>query len=697
MQSADFVAVHNPAYIDKFDTVRDLKPNGTYLLNCRWSEEELESRLPGSMKRALAEKQVKFYTIDASDIAWKLGLGNRTNTVLQAAFFQLADVIPMESAIRAMKEAIRETYFIKAGQEAVDQNCAAVDAGVSALHRIEIPDSWRQADVQPAGGSGEAGFLNDVFLPMNRMQGDQLPVSVFQKYGTLDGTWPSGTSKYDKRADAVQVPVWNSAACLQCNQCALVCPHAAIRPVLLTGAEKAAAPASFGTVPAKGPGLEQYAYRMQVSPYDCLGCGCCVNACPAKGKALTMQPAETQASEAENWTYGIEQVRVKKDAVSDKTVKAIQFARPYYEFPPACAGCGETAYIKLVTQLFGDHMYIANASGCTAAHGGSLPSTPYCKDERGFGPPWEQSLFEDNAEFAYGFLQAHDAVNAELLDAVELLKRSGIAADACEEYLRSRTQAAASRAATDRLLDALEHAAVTGQDERAAVDQILRNREYLSKKSVWAFGGDGWAYDIGFGGLDHVLASGKDINMLVLDTEVYSNTGGQSSKATNLGAVAQFAAAGKRTKKKDLGKMLMSYGYIYVAQVAMGANPAQTLQAIREAEAYPGPAVVIAYAPCTAHGIAGGMGNCQLEMKRAVESGYWHLYRYDPRRAAEGKNPFQLDSKAPVSNYQDFLRSERRYAALEVKFFQEAKELFAEAERQAKDLYESYTELNEKS
>ncbi|WP_295720363.1 pyruvate:ferredoxin (flavodoxin) oxidoreductase, partial [uncultured Oscillibacter sp.] len=695
VQSADFVAVHNPAYLTKFDVAKDLKPGGTFLLNCQWSAEELDEKLPGNLKRGLAEKKAKLYLIDASHIAMKLGLGNRTNTVLQSAFFKLAGIISMEQAMDAMKEAIKKTYLVKAGQKVVDLNCAAVDEGVQALHQVEVPASWLNAPVEEAAPAAEGDFLEQVFKPMDRMQGDSLPVSVFQKFGTVDGTWPSGTSKYDKRRDAIQIPRWEPAACIQCNLCSLVCPHAAIRPVLLTEEEKTAAPAGFATVPAKGPGLEKYAFRIQVSPFDCLGCGCCANVCPAKTKALTMESAESQAGEAENWTYGVEQVPVKQDAGSDKTVKASQFKKPYYEFPPACAGCGETAYIKLVTQLFGDHMYIANASGCTAAHGGSLPSTPYCKDDRGFGPPWEQSLFEDNAEFAFGFLQAHDTVNSELLDAVELLRDAGVAQAECEAYLASREHAKESRDATDALVKALESAACETEETKEARDLVLQNREFLSKKSVWAFGGDGWAYDIGFGGLDHVLASGKDINMLVLDTEVYSNTGGQSSKATSAGAVAQFAASGKRTKKKDLGRMLMSYGYVYVAQVAMGADPNQTLKAIREAEAYPGPSVVIAYAPCTAHGIPHGMGNCQNEMKRAVDAGYWHLYRYNPARKAEGKNPFVLDSKEPTGDYLDFIRSERRFAALEAKFPEEAKKVFAQAQQDAKERYASYAALNE--
>lgn len=697
VRSADLVAVHNPAYLEKFDTVSDLKENGTYLLNCAWDEASIEEKLPNNVKRALAEKNAKFYIIDASAVAMELGLGNRTNTVLQAAFFQLADVIPMDAAISAMKKAIEKTYLIKAGQKVVDLNCAAVDAGVTALKEIAIPENWKQLSCQKVVENKEHDFVNDIVAPLNKMEGDKLPVSIFQKYGTVDGTWPSGTSKYDKRADAILVPQWDASKCIQCNHCAMVCPHAAIRPVLLNQNEQEQAPTAFQTVPAKGLGANvgTYTFRMQVSPYDCLGCKNCVNACPDKVKALQMVPAATQIAEVENWNYAVEKVSVKDDAVNKATIKGLEFGRHYYEFPPACAGCGETAYVRMVTQLFGDHMYIGNSSGCTAAHGGCLPSTPYTKDEKGFGPPWEQSLFEDTAEFAYGFLQAHDTINSELLDAVEIVKNAGIAVAECEAYLKSKDHAAESRVATDMLLAALSNKQADGEVGKA-IAQIMDNREFLSKKSVWAFGGDGWAYDIGFGGLDHVLASGKDINMLVMDTEVYSNTGGQASKATNMGATAQFAASGKETRKKDLGMMLMSYGYIYVAQVAMGADPAQTLKAIREAEAYPGPAVVIAYAPCTAHGIAGGMANTQMEMKRAVESGYWHLYRYNPALAEEGKNPFQLDSKAPTGSYLDFLRSERRYASMEAKFPEKAKKLFEGAEKSAKDRYESYVELNNK-
>ena len=694
VRSADFVAVHNAAYLEKFDVGKDLKDGGTFLLNCQWSDEELEKHLPTLLKRQLAEKHAQFYTIDASDIALKLGLGSRTNTVLQSAFFKLTNIIPMDVAVEAMKSAIEKTYLVKAGQKVVDMNCAAVDEGVRALHKIEVPDSWKDLADDDVGEAVH-DFLHDIIIPMNQLKGDDLPVSIFQKYHTVDGTWPSGTSKYDKRTDAVLLPKWDASKCVQCNQCSLVCPHAAIRAVLLDETEKAAAPAGFETIQAKGPGLEKYAYRIQVSPYDCLGCGQCAKSCLAKDTALTMVPAESQRHEMPNWDYLVEHVSCKDDAVNKKTIKGLQFARHYYEFPPACAGCGETAYVKMVTQLFGDRMYIANASGCTAAHGGCLPSTPYCKDERGFGAPWEQSLFEDTAEFAYGFLEAHDTVNSELVTAVKTLKDAGVAADTCQAYLDGRNNSEITRKVTDDLVETLK-SLDCDTENKATVAFILKNKEFLSKKSVWAFGGDGWAYDIGFGGLDHVLASGKDINVLVLDTEVYSNTGGQASKATTMGATAQFAAAGKRTKKKDLGMMLMSYGYIYVAQVAMGANPAQTLRAIREAESYNGPSVVIAYAPCTAHGIAGGMSNTQAEMKRAVECGYWHLYRFDPRLEEEGKNPFQMDSAAPTGNYLDFLRSERRFASMEAKFPEEAEKLFAGAEHDAEKRYESYVALKER-
>ena len=684
---ADFVACHNPSYVHKYDMVRNLKEGGTFLLNCPWDEAGLEQNLPASMKRALAEKHARFYTIDAIGIARKLGLGSRTNTVLQASFFALTGVIPIDQAVAEMKDAIYKTYYKKKGQAVVDMNCASIDHGINELHEVQIPERWLDAQDEPKADTAPA-FIQDVVAVMNRQEGERLPVSAMVKYGLEDGTWPAGTSQYEKRGAAVEVPAWDAAKCIQCNQCSLVCPHAAIRPILLDSAEEAAKPAGFETVPARGMS-GKYTYRIQVSPYDCTGCGSCVNVCLAKETAIAMRPLESQVKEAENWTYAVETVSIKEDAVSDKNVKASQFAKPYFEFSGACAGCGETPYIKLVTQLFGDRMYITNASGCSSAYGGSTPSSPYCTDKKGHGPAWAMSLFEDNAEYAYGYLLGQDAIQRQLREKVRTLLDRDEAAEACRAYLEKGADAKGSRAVSDALLAALEGSA----SEEA--DFIRQNREYLTKKSVWAFGGDGWAYDIGYGGLDHVLASGKDINVLVLDTEVYSNTGGQSSKATAAGAIAKFSAGGKVTKKKDLGMMAMSYGYVYVAQVAMGADPGQTLRAIREAESYDGPSIVICYCPCIEHGMKASMGLSQLEEKKAVECGYWHLYRYDPRLKAEGKNPFTLDSKAPTGDFQQFLLGENRYASLKLSFPEKAQELYEKAARDARERYESYLRLTE--
>ena len=615
----------------------------------------------------------------------KLGLGSRTNTILQAAFFTLTGVIPIDQAVAEMKDAIYKTYYKKKGQAVVDMNNASIDHGINELVSVDIPESWLTAEDTPVQQEKPA-FIRDVVDVMNRQEGNSLPVSTMVKYGLADGTWPAGTSKFEKRGAAVEVPAWDSSKCLQCNQCALVCPHAAIRPILLDEAEESAKPAEFETVAAKGMN-GKYTYRLQVSPYDCTGCGSCVNVCLAKDTAITMQSLESQVKEAENWTYAVEEVTIKKDAVSDKNVKSSQFAKPYFEFSGACAGCGETPYIKLVSQLFGDRMYITNASGCSSAYGGSTPSSPYCTDKKGHGPAWAMSLFEDNAEYAYGYLLGQDAIQKQLIAAVSALAADGIAQEACEAYLENGNNAAQSRAVSDALLAAIEN------DSSDNAVFIRNNKEFLTKKSVWAFGGDGWAYDIGYGGLDHVLASGKDINVLVLDTEVYSNTGGQASKSTAAGAIAKFAAGGKNTKKKDLGLMAMSYGYVYVAQVAMGADPAQTLKAIREAEAYPGPSLVIAYCPCIEHGMKCGMGLSQLEEKKAVECGYWHLYRYDPRLKQEGKNPFTLDSKEPTGDFQQFLMGQNRYASLKLSFPKKAQELYDKATQDAQERYSGYRRL----
>ncbi|WP_418479557.1 thiamine pyrophosphate-dependent enzyme [Dysosmobacter sp.] len=604
---------------------------------------------------------------------------------MQAAFFTLTGVIPIDQAVAEMKDAIYKTYYKKKGQAVVDMNNASIDHGINELVSVDIPESWLTAEDTPVQQEKPA-FIRDVVDVMNRQEGNSLPVSTMVKYGLADGTWPAGTSKFEKRGAAVEVPAWDSSKCLQCNQCALVCPHAAIRPILLDEAEESAKPAEFETVAAKGMN-GKYTYRLQVSPYDCTGCGSCVNVCLAKDTAITMQSLESQVKEAENWTYAVEEVTIKKDAVSDKNVKSSQFAKPYFEFSGACAGCGETPYIKLVSQLFGDRMYITNASGCSSAYGGSTPSSPYCTDKKGHGPAWAMSLFEDNAEYAYGYLLGQDAIQKQLIAAVSALAADGIAQEACEAYLENGNNAAQSRAVSDALLAAIEN------DSSDNAVFIRNNKEFLTKKSVWAFGGDGWAYDIGYGGLDHVLASGKDINVLVLDTEVYSNTGGQASKSTAAGAIAKFAAGGKNTKKKDLGMMAMSYGYVYVAQVAMGADPAQTLKAIREAEAYPGPSLVIAYCPCIEHGMKCGMGLSQLEEKKAVECGYWHLYRYDPRLKQEGKNPFTLDSKEPTGDFQQFLMGQNRYASLKLSFPKKAQELYDKATQDAQERYSGYRRL----
>ena len=693
VSSADFVAVHAPTYVKKYDTTEDLKEGGTFLLNCPWTVEELDAHLPAKMKRDLARKHANFYIIDAAKLAQEIGLGKRTNNILQGAFFALTKVIPMDLAIEDMKKNNYNSYFKKAGQKIVDLNDQAVDLGVSAAVKVEIPASWADAQDAPVvEPKGLTPFARDIVMPMDRQKGDQLPVSVFQKYGVLDGTWENGTSVFSKRGVATKVPKWDGSKCIQCNRCSMCCPHAAIRPVLLTEEEKKTVPASFETVPAKGLGKDSpYSFRMQVSPYDCLGCGVCLTACPAEG-ALTMTSFEDMKAEqplfdevAMNETY------LKKDVISDKSVKNIQFAKPYFQFSAACAGCAETTYIKLLSQLFGDRMYVGNAAGCSSAISGGAPILPYCKDCHGHGPAWEHSLFEDNAEFAYGFFHAQDSIRKELLIRLDAIKAAGIAAEAVEAYENGWKKTETSRTVTDALLAALEKA-----EQTEDVKYVLENKEYLAKKSVWAIGGDGWAYDIGFGGIDHVMAQNRDVNLMVLDTEVYSNTGGQSSKSTPTSATAKFAASGKKVAKKDLGAILMQYGYVYVAQVAMGADQAQTLKALREAESYDGPSIVICYCPCLEQHIKAGMGNSQLEMKKAVECGYWHLYRYDPRRIAEGKNPFQLDSKEPdTSKLMDFLMGENRFASLKNNFPDKADALYAKEVEDVKARYAKYKKMAE--
>lgn len=691
VSAADFVAVHAPTYVSKYDTTEDLKEGGIYLLNCPWSVEELENRLPAKVKRDLCRKHAQFYIIDAAKLAAEIGLGKRTNSILQAAFFALTKVIPLDVAVEDMKKNNYNSYFKKAGQKIVDLNNQAVDVGISAAVKVDIPASWADAADAPAQEIEATPFVKDIVLPMDRQQGDKLPVSVFQKHGVLDGTWENGTSAYAKRVVATKVPKWDGDKCAQCNRCAATCPHAAIRPVLLTDAEKAEVPASFQTVPAKGLGKDapSYSYRMQISPYDCLGCGVCLTACPVEG-ALTMTPFEEMKEEQHNFdAVAMNERYLKPDVISDKNMKSIQFAKPYFQFSAACAGCAETTYIKLVSQLVGDRMYIGNAAGCSSAYSGGAPILPYCKDNRGFGPAWEHSLFEDNAEFAYGFFHAQDAIRKEILLRLESLREAGVAVDAIDAYLANWNDREQSRAVSDALIAALNHIESTPD-----VAFVLENKEYLAKKSVWAIGGDGWAYDIGFGGIDHVLAQNQDINLMVLDTEVYSNTGGQSSKATPTAAVAKFASGGKQIAKKDLGAIFMDYGYVYVAQVAIGYDQAQTLKAIREAEAYPGPSLIICYCPCLEQHIKAGMSCTQTEMKKAVECGYWQLYRYDPRRKAQGLNPFQLDSPAPdTSKLMDYLMGENRFASLKNNFPDRADALYQKAICDIQARYNKYRKM----
>ena len=699
VSSADFVAVHAPTYVKKYDTTEDLKEGGVFLLNCPWSAGELEERLPAKMKRDLCRKHAQFYIIDAAKLAAEIGLGKRTNSILQAAFFALTKVIPLDVAVEDMKKNNYNSYFKKAGQKIVDLNNRAVDVGVNAAVKVDIPASWADAQDAPAPEIQATPFVKEIVMPMDRQQGDKLPVSVFQKHGVLDGTWENGTSAYSKRGVAVSVPKWNPDACIQCNRCAMCCPHAAIRPVLLSEEEKAGVPASFVTVPAKGLGKDApaYSFRMQISPYDCLGCGVCLTACPANkneksADALVMTPFEEMKSEQENFDQvAMNDQYLKKDVISSKSVKNIQFAKPYFQFSAACAGCAETTYIKLLSQLVGDRMYAGNAAGCSSAISGGAPILPYCKDAQGRGPAWEHSLFEDNAEFAYGFFHAQDAIRRELLIRLESMKAAGVAVEAIGAYLEGWNDSEKSRAVSDALIAALE-----ASEQTLDVQYILENKEYLAKKSVWAIGGDGWAYDIGFGGIDHVMAQNRDVNLMVLDTEVYSNTGGQSSKATPTSAVAKFAAGGKQVAKKDLGGILMNYGYVYVAQVAMGYDEAQTLKAFREAEAYPGPSIVICYCPCLEQHIKAGMGCSQEEMRKAVECGYWHLYRYDPRRIAEGKNPFQLDSPEPQpEKLMDFLMGENRFASLKNNFPEKADALYAKEIAEIKARYNKYRKMAE--
>ncbi|EPY2283072.1 pyruvate:ferredoxin (flavodoxin) oxidoreductase [Clostridium sporogenes] len=713
INQADFVACHNQSYVYKYNVLEGLKKGGRFLLNTIWTPEEVEEHLPASMKKYIAENNIEFYTLNAVKIAQGIGLGGRINMICQAAFFKIANIIPVEDAVKYLKDAVVTNYG-KKGQKIIDMNNAAIDEGVNAIVKIEVPASWKDAKCEGACEAKEnPEFIKNIVEPMNRQEGDKLPVSAFK--GMEDGTFPSGTAAYEKRGIAINVPEWQLDKCIQCNQCSYVCPHAVIRPVLLTDEEVKNAPEGFKSKPAVGAkGLN---FTMAISPYDCTGCGNCADVCPAKEKALIMKPFDSQLEQDKNWEYAMK-VSPKSNPMKKNSVKGSQFEQPLLEFSGACAGCGETPYAKLVTQLFGDRMMIANATGCSSIWGASAPSTPYTTNHKGYGPAWANSLFEDNAEFGMGMYlgvkQIRDKVTEDIkavlgFKSAEELQSCAIGTEDCsekdmtgtvisgelravlEDWLNNKDLGEGTRERADKVIELVEKE--KGSDK--FLNEIYENKDFLVKRSHWIFGGDGWAYDIGYGGVDHVLASGEDVNILVFDTEVYSNTGGQSSKATPTAAIAKFAASGKKTKKKDLGAMAMTYGYVYVAQIAMGADKNQTLKAIAEAEAYPGPSLIIAYAPCINHGLKAGMGCSQLEEKKAVDCGYWGLYRFNPELKEAGKNPFSLDSKEPKASFKDFLMGEVRYASLAKQFPEDAEALFAKTEQDAKERLENYKKLAE--
>ena len=692
IDQADFIACHNPSYVTRYNVLDGIKEGGIFLLNSSWSATEMNDKLPASMKRTLASKKVKFYNIDAVKIAQEVGLGGRINAIMQAAFFKIANVIPADQAFEYVKAAIKKTYG-KKGDKIVNMNIAAVDRAAEALEEIKYPADWATTNQGAAPIVEEVpDYVGSVIQPILGQEGDKLPVSAF----SADGSVPVGTTKYEKRGIGITVPVWDAEKCIQCNQCSFVCPHAAIRPYVAKTEALQKAPAGFKTKAAIGKELSGYQFRMQASPLDCTGCGNCVDICPAKEKPIKMVPLEEVAeAEIENFKFAEGLPAAPAEAANPETVKGSQFLQPLFEFSGACAGCGETPYVKLVTQLFGDRMLIANATGCSSIYGGSAPTCPYTTNEAGHGPAWANSLFEDNAEFGYGMNLATTQRRNKLADLIQKAMESELPADlkaAFGEWLDGKEDAVASRKAGDKMRELLKPATSKASgDLKAILSEIQSMEDLFTKKSVWIFGGDGWAYDIGYGGLDHVLAQGEDVNVMVLDTEVYSNTGGQASKSTPIGAIAKFAAAGKRVRKKDLGMMAMAYGYVYVAAVAMGANKNQLLKAVLEAERYKGPSLIIAYAPCINHGI--NMNHSQNEEKMAVEAGYWPLYRYNPELALEGKNPFMLDSKEPTGSYRDFIMGEVRYATLKKQFPEQAEDLYNRAEQDAKARLEMYKKL----
>ena len=692
INKADFVACHNPSYITKnFPIVNDVKPGGSLMINCQWTPEELEAHLSAEAKQYIAKNNISLYTINAIDLAREIGMGKRTNTILQSAFFALAKILPAKDAIKYMKDAATKSYM-KKGQEIVDMNHKAIDAGATAFVKVDVPASWANAtstakDEALEGKPALVKQVREIMQPVGRMEGDSLPVSVFKEHA--DGQFELGASAYEKRGVSTSVASWDASKCSQCNSCAFVCPHACIRPYGLTDAEVEAAPDALNALELRGK-VKGLKYTLAISPLDCLGCGVCVKAC--NKEALHMANLKDELEAQKVFDYCVSNVSEKPE-IEDATVRGSQFKQPLLEFSGACAGCAQTAYARLITQLYGRRMYISNATGCSSIWGGPAATSPYTTNKQGEGPAWSNSLFEDNAEHGLGMLLGYNAIANMLEQAAKTLVGEGVCATEAQAWLDAKNNADASEAAADALVSALETAGQIEGEAASAAAHILKHKEYLAKKSVWIFGGDGWAYDIGYGGLDHVLASGEDVNVFVFDTEVYSNTGGQASKASNIGQVAQFAAAGKDIKKKSLAEIAMAYGYVYVAQIAMGAKPAQTLKAITEAESYPGPSLIIAYSPCEMHSIKGGMVNCQTEMKKAVDCGYWNLFRFNP--AAEAGKKFTLDSKEPQGGYQDFLMNEARYSRLTREFPKRAETLFAKNEANAIERYKHLLRLKE--
>lgn len=692
IDEADFIACHNQSYVHRYELLEGLKKGGVFVLNTKWNDEELDKNLPNNLKRYIADNEIRFYTVDATSIAEEIGLGSRINMIMQSAFFKLAEVIPVEEAVTHLKKSIEKTYGNK-GQNIVDMNFMAVDKGQEALHKVEVPSAWKSVEIEKksVASEEEPEFIRDLLRPMAALQGNKIPVSAF--VDREEGIIPPGTSQYEKRGIAVNVPEWNMENCIQCNQCSFVCPHAAIRPFLMTGEESEKYDAAG--VKAMGRGLDSYTYRIQVDPLDCAGCGNCADICPGKkgAKALQMKPIDTQMEQFDRFMNLHKNVGYKPEILDRQSLKGSQFAQPLLEFSGACAGCGETPYAKVVTQLFGERMIIANATGCSSIWGGSAPASVYTINADGQGPAWANSLFEDNAEYGLGMYTAVKVMREHIKNNAEALLTKAISSElkeALQTYLDTMNLGDESKLSSAKLLALLSSYDGEG---REFADEILKRKDYLVKKSMWIFGGDGWAYDIGYGGLDHVLASGEDVNILVFDTEVYSNTGGQSSKATPTGAVAKFAASGKKVKKKDLGMIAATYGYVYVAQVGMGSDKNQLIKALKEAEAYDGPSLIIAYAPCINHGLKEGMGKTQQNTKEAVECGYWHLYRYNPLLQQEGKNPFILDSKKPTASFREFLDKQVRYTSLKSGFPEIAEELYAKAEADAEERYARYAKM----